>query len=155
LSRAQRAFSRALAEATHIAIASDDSDDPFVRIRIRVKVCAFNGASDWLRALPGADGNGLLLTDAQYAVSFALFFGLPCKAIGPATTCVITCARASKAGAPDLQERGWFFGHHFFHCRAGSPLDGITNSLGRHDAVARTLGNCFSELGFTVCSDKK
>jgi hypothetical protein len=74
--KAQRAFSRALAEATHITIASDDSVDPFVRIS--VKVCASTGASDWLHALPGADGNGLL-TDAQYAVCFALFFGLPCK----------------------------------------------------------------------------
>jgi hypothetical protein len=151
--KAQRAFPRALAEATHIAIASDGSVDPFVRIR--VKVCASTGASDWLRALPGADDNGLL-TDAQYAVCLFLFFGLPCKAIGPATTCVPTCVRASKAGDPDLQERGWFFGHHFFHCGAGSRLDVITNSLGgRHDAAARTLGNCFSELGFTVCSDKK
>lgn len=105
-------------------------------------------------ALPGADSQGLL-TDAQYAVCFALFFGLPCKAISPDTTCVRTCARAAKAGEPDLLERGWFFGHHFFHCGAGSRLEGVTNLLGRHDALARTLGNCFSELGFTVCSDKR
>jgi hypothetical protein len=62
---AQNAFPAVYVAATgkeHIAIASDDSVDPFVRIR--VKVCASTGASDWLRALPGADGNGLL-TGAQ------------------------------------------------------------------------------------------
>jgi hypothetical protein len=45
---------------------------------------------------------------------------------------------------------------HFFHCGgAGSRLEGVTNPLGRHDALAVICGNCFSELGFTVCTDKR
>jgi hypothetical protein len=31
----------------------------------------------------------------------------------------------------------------------------MTNLLGRHDAVTRTFGNCLSQLGFIVCSDKR
>jgi hypothetical protein len=148
--RAQRAFSRALAEATHIAIASDDSVDPFVRIR--VKVCASTGASDWLRTLPGAD---CLLTHSTLSASPSSL-GSPARPSAlPPPASLPALELPKQATDPDLQERGWFFGHHFFHCGAGSRLDGITNSLGRHDAVARTLGNCFSELGFTVCSDKK
>jgi hypothetical protein len=150
--KAQRTFARALAIEALAAITEDPTVDPLSRIRL--KVCSAPGASDWLRAMPGADGAGLLL-DAQYSVVFALFFGLPCKAIGPATTCVPTCPRAAKLGDPDLQERGWEFGHHFFHCGAGSRLEGVTNLLGRHDALAVTCGNCFSELGFTVCTDKR
>jgi len=135
-----------------VAITEDVTIDAFVRTRI--KVCASTGASDWLRILPGADGKGLL-TDAQYAIAFALFFGLPCKAISPTTTCVPTCARAARLGDPDLKERGWFFAHHFFHCGAGSRLEGCTNTLGRHNALAVTCGNCFSDLGFNVCTDKR
>jgi len=77
------------------------------------------------------------------------------KAIGPNTTCVPTCARAARLGDPDLKERGWFLGHHFFHCGAGSRLEGCTNTLGRHNALATTCGNCFADLGFDVCTDKR
>jgi hypothetical protein len=98
--KAQRTFARALAVEALAAITEGTTVDPLVRIRL--KVCSSTGASDWLRAMPGADGAGLLL-DAQYSVAFALFLGLPCKAIGPATICVPTCPRAAHLGDSALK----------------------------------------------------
>jgi hypothetical protein len=59
--KAHRTFARALAVEALAAITEDTTVDPLVRC---LKVCSSTGASDWLRAMPGADGAGLLL-DAQ------------------------------------------------------------------------------------------
>ena len=75
----------------------------------------------------------------QYLIAFCLTFGLPIKAIGPSTTCVRTCALApTRTSEPVADFAAWRFGDHFFHCSAGSKLDGVTNCLGRHNNVSTT-----------------
>ena len=148
--KAQRAFARALADFDFAAIVNNVNIDPTVKARIIV--CKGYGASAWLRALPC---NETRLLDAQYGVAWALFFGLPVKAIGPHTTCVGTCAYAARLDAPARQQPGWAFGFHFFNCAAGSKTEGVTNMLGRHDALSRVFGNFYTSLGFTVCTNKQ
>jgi len=115
-----------------------------------MKVCAGYGATDWLRALPTKDTTFI---DPQYLVAFSLTFGLPIKAIGPSTTCVRTCALASE---PVADFAAWRFGDHFFHCSAGSKLDGVTNCLGRHNNVSAILFALLrEEFGYTCCSTQR
>ncbi len=64
-----------------------------------------------------------------------------------------TCAHAARLEAPARQLLSWVFGHHFFNCAEGSKIEGVTNMLGRHDALSRVFGNFYTSLGFTVCTN--
>jgi hypothetical protein len=149
---AQSAFSRALIQERFNGIVSNDAVHPFVRARM--KVCTGFGAADWLRALPTKDTT---FTDPQYLVAFDLFFGLPIKAIGRTTTCVPTCALASaRTSGPVADFASWRYGGHFFHCSAGSRLEGVTNCLGRHNNLTAILVSLLSEkFGYTCCSTQR
>jgi hypothetical protein len=149
---AQAAFSRATIQERFDGIVSDVAVHPSVRARM--KVCAGYGATDWLRALPTKDTTFI---DPQYLVAFCLTFGLPIKTIGRSTTCVRTCAVAStRTSEPVADFSAWRFGDHFFHCSAGSKLDGVTNCLGRHNNVSAVLVACLSEeFGYICCSTQR
>jgi hypothetical protein len=143
---------RALIQERFKGIVSDVAVHPLVRARM--KVCAGYGAADWMRALPTKDTT---FTDPQYLVAFGLSFGLPIKAIGRTTTCVPTCALASaRTSGPVTDFGSWRYGDHFFHCSAGSRLEGVTNCLGRHNNVSKILVSLLSvEFGYTCCSTQR
>jgi len=149
---AQAAFSHALVLKRFNDIVSDDAVHP--RARARLNVCGGFGATDWTRALPTKDTT---FTDPQYLVAFALTFGLPCMTIGRHTTCVPTCALASsRTSDPVADFNSWRFGDHFFHCSAGSRLDGETNCLRRHNNISAILVSLLSEeFDYTCCSTQR
>ena len=97
----------------------------------------------------------------QYLVAFCLTFGLPIKTIGRSTTCCVrTCALAASTRTSEpvavADFSAWRFGDHFFHCSAGSKLDGVTNCLGRHNNVSAILvALLLEEFGYICCSTQR